>query len=305
MNEHAVSAVAHEKRDGLVHALVLNAVGVVRPEHDFLAALVEAGEGFAAAENLFAGREREHRVQAPRIIRRAPHKRKRHDGRERAGVVGVVIRAGEQLALRVAEFEAPGIFKNGDRAGRARVAVAAVDLAVFPGMVLRHRAGQHQLLQIFMHLRAAGQADAHRSRRNKFDGERQGRVDRVLILGKFIQAGRLDDRQHVVERLAGEIFGALISDFARAGGRIEIGEFVRQIIQVGEIPEVAADIHRIVQQGQGGIGRGQPVHRAQGKARAKAGDHHLIWFMFHDLNHWFTINFEMPSPVPGKETGES
>jgi len=55
------------------------------------------------------------------------------------------------------------------------------------------------------------------------------------------------------KRLPGEIFGALISDFARAGGRIEIGEFVRQIIKVGKIPEIAADINRFVQQRQGGL----------------------------------------------------
>jgi hypothetical protein len=184
--------------------------------------------------------------------------------------------------------------------------VTALDLAVFPGMILRHGPVQHQLLVIFVDLRAARHAEAHRSRRNKFDGKRQCRVDRVLILGKFIQTDRLDDRQHVVECLPGEILSALISDFARAGGRIKIGQFVRQIIKVGEIPEIATDIHRLVQQRQGLIGRGQPVNRTQGKTRAKAGNHHrFVLFVFHGLNHRFTVNFEMPSPAPGKEMAKS
>ena len=79
VQEHAVAAAAHEERDRLVHPLVLNAVGVVGPQHDLLAALVEAGERFAAAENFFAGRQRERRVDAARIIRRAAHERERQD----------------------------------------------------------------------------------------------------------------------------------------------------------------------------------------------------------------------------------
>ena len=72
---------------GFVFTLVFNAVGVVRPQHQFLAALVEAGERFAAAEDFLAGRQRERRVEAARIIRRAAHKAKRQDGRERSVVV--------------------------------------------------------------------------------------------------------------------------------------------------------------------------------------------------------------------------
>ena len=69
--------------------------------------------------------------------------------------------------------------------------------------------------------------------------------------GNSFGVDRFDDRQHVVKGLPGEILGALISDFARAGGRIKAGEPVRQIIKVGEIPEIAADIDRIVEQREG------------------------------------------------------
>ena len=42
--------------------------------------------------------------------------------------------------------------------------------------------------------------------------------------------------------------GPLVGDFALARGRIKIGQLVGQIIKVGEIVEIAADIHRIIQQ---------------------------------------------------------
>ena len=263
VQEHAIAAAAHEKRDGLVHPLVLDAVGIVRPQDDFLAAFVQAGERFAAAENLFAGRESEHRVHAARIIGRAPHKGEGQDGRERGGVVRIVVGFGEQLPPGVAEFDVPGIFPDGDRAKVAGVAVAVLDPAVFPGMVLRHFAGQHQFLIFFMVLRAARQADSQGSRRNKFNGKRECGIGGVFVFRKFVRGDRFDDGQHVVEGLPGEILGALPGDFARAGGRIEIGEFVRQIIKVGEIPEIAADINRIIEQRRDGIGRRQPAGYAR------------------------------------------
>ena len=73
VHEHAVTAAAQEKWNRLVFILVFNAVGVVGPERDLLSALVESGEGLAAAENFLAGRKCERGVVAARIIRRAPH----------------------------------------------------------------------------------------------------------------------------------------------------------------------------------------------------------------------------------------
>ena len=55
MHEHAVSTAAHEERDGFVHAPGFHAVGIVGPQHNFLAALVEPRERLAAAEQLLAG----------------------------------------------------------------------------------------------------------------------------------------------------------------------------------------------------------------------------------------------------------
>jgi hypothetical protein len=101
-----------------------------------------------------------------------------------------------------------------------------------------------------VNLRAAGHSDAHGSRRNKFEGERQRRICRVFVVRKFVGGDRLDDGQHVVERLAGEILRALVGDFSTGGGRIEPGQVVRQKIGVREIAEIAADVHRIIQQGQ-------------------------------------------------------
>jgi len=170
-----------------------------------------------------------------------------------------VVGFGQEAPLRIAEFDVPGIFPDGDRAKVAGVAVAALDPAVFPGMVLRHFAGQHQFLIFFMVLRAARQADSQGPRRNKFNGKWQGGIGGVFVFRKFIRGDRFDDGQHVVEGLPGEILGALPGDFSRAGGRIEIGEFVRQIIKIGEIPEIAADIHRIVKERRDGIGRSQPA----------------------------------------------
>ena len=41
VDEHAVAAVADEKRNRLVHQTAFNATGVIGPEHEFLAPLVE------------------------------------------------------------------------------------------------------------------------------------------------------------------------------------------------------------------------------------------------------------------------
>ena len=128
VHEHAVAAAAHEKRNRLVHPLVLDAVGVVRPKHQPLPPLVQTGERFAAAENLLAGRKGEGGVHAAGIIRRAAHEGKRQDGREGAGVVHGVVRLGQEAALGVANLDVEGVFQNGDGAELAGVAMAAVHL---------------------------------------------------------------------------------------------------------------------------------------------------------------------------------
>ena len=263
MQEHSIAAAAHEKRDRFVHSLILNAVGVARPQNEFLPALVEAGERFAAAKNLLAGRERERGVDAARIIRRAAHEGKRENRRERSAVVQLVVRPGEQPPLGVADFNVPRIFQNRHRAKFARVTMAAADFPVFPRIVFRHFAGEHQFPDVFMGLRPARDANADCFWRDKLNGKWQRRICGVFIFRKFIWPDRVDDGEHIVERLPRRILRALIKDFSAAGGRIETGEFVREKIGVREIAEVAADVHRLVEQRQARVGGQGGNRRAQ------------------------------------------
>ncbi len=144
VDEHAVAAAAHEERDRLVHASAFDAVGVVGPEDDFLAALIEAREGFAAAEQFLIGRERKDGGQAARVIGGAADEGEWQRGIERSGEVGSVLGLGEQAALGVAKLDVPRVLENGDRAGDARVAVAASHFLHLPGVVVRRLAHQHR-----------------------------------------------------------------------------------------------------------------------------------------------------------------
>jgi len=51
---------------------------------------------------------------------------------------------GEQAALGVAKLDVPRVLENGDRAGDARVAVAASHFLHLPGVVVRRLAHQHR-----------------------------------------------------------------------------------------------------------------------------------------------------------------
>ena len=99
-----------------------------------------------------------------------------------------------------------------------------------------------------MELRPAGRANAEGFRRNKLDGERQAGAGLVLLFGEFVGGHRFEHRQHVVESLAREKLRPLVGDFAGVRGRVELGDMVRQIIGVGEIPEIPAHIHRFIEQ---------------------------------------------------------
>ena len=150
VHEHAITAAAHEKRNGLVHVLTLHSAGVVGRKHHLLAAFVQARERFAAAENLLPGRKRKYRCHAPRIIRRPAHKRKWQYGcKNRGFVVREVIGFCEQTAFGIANFNMPGIFHNRHRAAGVGITMTALDLAVFPGIVFRRfSADQHQRIRL-------------------------------------------------------------------------------------------------------------------------------------------------------------
>ena len=96
-----------------------------------------------------------------------------------------VIGLGEQCAAGVADFDAPGIFRDVHRTRRAGVAMPAFHGAVFPRRVFGHRPGEHERVGGFAKLRAAADADANGARRNELNRERLLRVGGVFDGGNL------------------------------------------------------------------------------------------------------------------------
>jgi hypothetical protein len=96
MHEDAVATIAHKKRNGLVHIGCLGAVRVVGPEHQLLAALVQAGKGLPATEELLPRRESEAGGDVPVEGDRVAYEREGcRPGVDHAGGVGEIMRAGQ------------------------------------------------------------------------------------------------------------------------------------------------------------------------------------------------------------------
>src|SRR4051812_31511036 len=110
VQEHAVAAAAREERNGLVHARGLHAVRVVDPEHHLLAALVEASERFAAAENLLVRCEGESSGESPAVLAGGAREaeRDRIAVPERASV-RMMLGSGEHLARSIGDLDTKGI----------------------------------------------------------------------------------------------------------------------------------------------------------------------------------------------------
>ena len=173
VHEHAVPVAAQEKRDGLVLPVILHALAVAQIHDQLLAALVQARERLAGAEDLLVVLELETSGRAAAHIPRAPDERERRVWLERGGVAQR-LGAGQQLAGGVVELDVPGVLDETELAVGARVSDDAVAALHSPRPVRGHGAGQHEGIGV-----AAGgrrqvpreEAQAHGSRADESDLE--------------------------------------------------------------------------------------------------------------------------------------
>ena len=131
VNEHAVAVAAHEERNRLVHILVLHAHAIACVSDDLLAALVQARERFAAAENLFVVRQLKGRGDAAAQVAGAADERERNGDGVGVRVVDV-LRARQQAACVVIELDVPGILDNHHAPVSARIGDLFVSLRHLP-----------------------------------------------------------------------------------------------------------------------------------------------------------------------------
>ena len=103
--------------------------------------------------------------------------------------------------------------------------------------------------------------------------------------GNSFGADRPDDGQHHCRTPADVKYSrALVGDFARVRRRIKICQLVGQIIKIGKIAEIAADIHRIIQQSRR-LGGSQLKGFTDPGNCAKTGQHHRgTSFVSHKCN---------------------
>lgn len=174
----------------------------------------------------------------------------------------------QQPAARVTDFDVKRILLNRHRAERAGVTPARWNFFIFPGIISRHRPGEHEFRLRRMHLRPAGHPNAEGARRNEINGERQLGIGGVLVVGKLVRLGGRDDGQVVVEGVAHGILRALVNNFSRMGRRIKRRNLVGEIIKIFQRAKIAADVHGLVEQGErrrgGDGGRGGKTAKAGG-----------------------------------------
>jgi len=250
MHEDAVTAAAHVKRDGLIHGFVLDAVGIVGIENDPLAALVELGEGFAAAEYFFVGRQAEHGGKAGGVVGGSAYKGKRKQrGKGFTGILHVH-RMGQKSALGITQFDMERRRREGNRAEAAGVAVRLADFFVFPAgaVLLGGAVDQHQGWFIGLDLEAGDSLDTESARRDEFKGKGQFGRCGIFDRGEFVGLHGAQGAQHVIEGLPGGVLMTQVADFAPACGGVEINELVGAVIGVGKTAEIAADIDHFVQE---------------------------------------------------------
>jgi hypothetical protein len=234
VEEHAVAAAAEEKRHRLVGRGAFRAEGVGGGKDEALPAFVEGGEGFATAEDVFAGREGECGGEAARGVGGAAHEAE-------AGDVAVEFGGGEQAAGGIAQLHAPGFFTDENGAARAGVAPAAVDLFAAPRAGVARFADEHERGCAGRgRVVGAAQAKAQRARVDEAEFERKlgiGGVDgfRPLVgADAFVVGGAVVEGQAAAKAVAFPDEGAL------AGGEIEGGEVRGEKVEIRRIAEVGA-----------------------------------------------------------------
>src|SRR5918993_2537350 len=187
VHEDAVATTAHKERDGLVHVGCLGAIRVVGPEHQLLAALVQAGKGLPATEQLLPRRETEAGRDVPVERGRVADKREgRRPGVDHAGGIGEVVRAGQEPSRSVPELEAHRVLIHDHLAAGPAVGHGRSPIARPPGAIGRRLVLEHERRFPAASFRPGGQPEAHRARGHEREVERERAVVLVLSLRQIL-----------------------------------------------------------------------------------------------------------------------
>ena len=110
MHEHTIAAVGEEEGHGLILTVGLRALRIGDGEVYLLPYLIQRGERLTAAVDALTRCQRQHGVDATRIVGAAFDKRERQEFHLRGVVVDAVTRLCEDLAVGILDDDAPGVF---------------------------------------------------------------------------------------------------------------------------------------------------------------------------------------------------
>ena len=114
MHENTIATIREEEGYGLVLPIRLRPLRIRHREVYLLPYLVQRGERFTTAVDPLARCQRQHRVDAARVVRASLYKREGQQLYLTRVVVDVMARLGENPSLGILDDNAPGIFLNLD-----------------------------------------------------------------------------------------------------------------------------------------------------------------------------------------------
>ena len=189
MHEDAIATVREEEGHGFILAVSLRPLRVGDGEVYLLPHLIQRGERLAAAIDALTWGQRQHGIDATRVVRAALDKRERQQLHLARIIVDTVARLRQHLALRVLDDDTPRILLNLNRAVVCAEGNRTTILCC-GGFVIRHfrlkPVAEHHIVSIvvFRHNRCRQHPDTGCPRRDKLYLDLQVWVVVIRRIGK-------------------------------------------------------------------------------------------------------------------------